>query len=75
MDDIFVWGEDRDSHNHRLRKLSIRETEKHKSETEQREMQDRSWSEISYIGHILTKDELKPDKKSESCTEDARTTG
>jgi len=61
MDDILVWGEDKDSHNCRLRKLleklrSINlKLNKNKCKI--------GLSEISYIGHVLSKDGLKPDSE------------
>ncbi|XDV38013.1 hypothetical protein PO909_007505 [Leuciscus waleckii] len=61
MNDILVWGEDKNSHDSRLRKL----LEKLRSINLKlnRNKCKIGLSEISYIGHILSKDGLKPDNE------------
>lgn len=59
MDDILVWGENKEQHNKRLKTLLDRvrsinlKLNKDKSKI--------GLTEIQYIGHILTADGLKPD--------------
>ena len=67
VDDILVWGEDEEQHNVRLTKVLERarsrnlKLNKNKCHINQHE--------ISYVGHILSKDGLKPDtKKTEAIT-------
>ena len=67
VDDILVWGEDEEQHNVRLIKVLERarsrnlKINKNKCHINQHE--------ISYVGHILSKDGLKPDtKKTEAIT-------
>ena len=61
VDDILVWGESEEQHDARLiqvlekarvRNLKLNETKCHIKQ-----------QEVSYIGHILTKEGLKPDPK------------
>lgn len=61
MDDNLVWGEDKDSHDSRLRKLleKLRRINLKLNEDKCKI----GLSEISYIGHVLSKDGLKPDKE------------
>ena len=67
VDDLLVWGEDNEQHDSRLtkvlerarsRNLKLNKTKCHIKQPE-----------ISYVGHTLTKDGLKPDlKKTEAIT-------
>ena len=59
MDDILVWGEDKESHDNRLRKLLDRLRSINLKLN--RKKCKIGLSEISYIGHVLSKDGLKPD--------------
>ncbi|RXN16535.1 dynein heavy chain axonemal [Labeo rohita] len=59
VDDILVWGEDMEQHNKRLRKLldRIRDINLKLNKTKCKIRM----TEVSYVGHILTAEGLKPD--------------
>ena len=67
VDDLLVWGEDEEQHDSRLLKVLERARARNLKLNKDKCIKQH---EISYVGHILTKDGLKPDpKKTEAITE------
>ena len=58
-DDILVWGRDIQEHNARLKRVLDRIQDVN-LKLNQKKCQIRK-EEITYVGHLLTKDALKPD--------------
>ena len=68
VDDLLVWGEDEEQHDSRL--LKVLERARARNLKLNKDKCHIKQHEISYVGHILTKDGLKPDpKKTEAITE------
>ena len=61
VDDLLIWGENEEQHDARLRKVLQRAKERNL--TLNRSKCKIKQKEISYIGHILTSEGLKPDPK------------
>ena len=67
VDDLLVWGETDEQHNKRL--TQVLERAKQRNLKLNKAKCQIKQHEITYIGHILTKDGLKPDsKKTEAIT-------
>lgn len=61
VDDLLVWGETMDQHDERLRKVLERARERNLKLNEAK-CQFRM-KEVSYVGHVITENGLKPDPK------------
>ena len=67
VDDILIWGEDEEQHNVRL--IKVLERARSRNLKLNKNKCHINKHEISYVGHILSKDGLKPDtKKTEAIT-------
>ena len=68
VDDLLVWAENKQQHDERLKQVLERAREKNLKLN--KEKSQIALDEISYIGHILSKEGLKPDpKKVQAITE------
>ena len=68
MDDLLVWAENKQQHAERLKQVLERARQKNLKLN--KEKSQIALDEISYIGHILSKEGLKPDpKKVQAITE------
>jgi len=61
VDDLLIWGENESQHDARLRK--VLERAKQRNLKLNKEKSQIKHTEVSYIGHILSKDGVKPDQK------------
>ena len=55
VNDLLIWGETEEQHHSKLEKGAEQKLNKDKSQIK--------CKEISYVGHIIGRDELKPDPK------------
>ena len=68
VDDLLIWGENQQQHDERLKQVLDRARQKNLKLN--KEKSQIALSEISYIGHILSKEGLKPDpRKVQAITE------
>ena len=61
VDDLLIWGETKEQHNIRLKRVLKRARQCHLKLNKEKSQIKRT--EITYIGHILSKDGIKPDPK------------
>ena len=59
VDDLLIWGENQQQHDERLRQVLERARQKNLKLN--KEKSQIALDEISYIGHVLSKEGLKPD--------------
>ena len=61
VDDLLIWGENREEHDERL--TQVLQRARHRGLKLNKAKCQFRQHEISYIGHILSKDGIKPDQK------------
>ena len=68
VDDLLIWGENREEHDERL--IQVLQRARHRGLKLNKAKCQFRQHEISYIGHVLSKDGIKPDpKKTEAITQ------